>query len=61
LAALVIAFRTDGLLVVTAGADAAAAARGLWIAEITFSITVAVLAVTTAALVATDVVRLFRR
>jgi len=58
-AAFVIAFRTDGLLTAVTGADVSA--RTIEIAEIAFRIAVAGLAVVTAALVATDAVRLVRR
>jgi hypothetical protein len=58
-AAFVLAFRTDGLFTTAAGADVSA--RAIEIAETAFRITVAGLAVVTAALVATDAVRLVRR
>jgi len=58
-AAFVLAFRTDGLFTAVAGADVSA--RAMEIAETAFRITVAGLAVVTAALVATDAVRLVRR
>jgi hypothetical protein len=58
-AAFVLAFRTDGLFTAVAGADVSA--RAIEIAETAFRITVAGLAVVTAALVAKDAVRLVRR
>jgi hypothetical protein len=58
LAAFVLAFRTEGLLTAV-GADVSA--RALEIAQNVFEITLAVLALVTAALVATDAVRLVRR
>lgn len=59
LAAFVLAFRTDGLLAAVAGADVSA--RSVEIAETALQITLAGLALVTAALVATDAVRLVRR
>jgi hypothetical protein len=59
LAAFVLAFRTDGLLTAVAGADVST--RAIEIAETSLRITLAVLALVSAALVATDGVRLARR
>jgi hypothetical protein len=60
LVALVLVFRTDGLITVVP-TDAGTTDTALRIAEIVFDVTVGGLAVVTAALIATDVVRLVRR
>jgi hypothetical protein len=60
LVALVLVFRTDGLITVVP-TDGATTETALKIAQGVFDVTVAVLAVVTAALIATDVVRLVRR
>ena len=62
LVALVLAFRTDGLLAAQAtGGAVAASTRALTIAQGAFEVVVGVLTVITAGLIATDVVRLLRR
>ena len=61
LVALVTVFRTDGLLTVIADAGVEATDSSLAIARLVFNVTVAGMTLVTAALVATDVVRLVRR
>jgi hypothetical protein len=61
LAALVTVFRTDGLLTVIADAGVETTDSSLAIARLVFNVTVAGMTLVTAALVATDVVRLVRR
>jgi hypothetical protein len=61
LIALVIAFRPDGLLEATTLVDTAAVQSAVALTQTIFRIVVAGLAIVTAALIATDVVRLFRR
>ena len=61
LAALVIVFRTEGLLTVVTDGGVTTADSALAIARVVFNVAVAGMTIVTAALVATDVVRLVRR